>query len=545
MPSQWRPAVPMRTVTALLSLAVALAFPTAAVAGNAFDDATQLRIGEAKMEDISTYDHDIGDPNVGGDGEPMTPAGPGTCPKTGGGFVEALKTAWFSVPPTGRELTAEIGGGIDDGLIATNFESDFQFGMGTSKFCNWWILPTPASAFTLRWTAAHGKFHFLQVGKCRVTDVDGDECAGSTPGFISVYVRSAPPGNADRASAASVIPTSGQALYDNHGTDTGGDGVTSCGGAQIRSSVWFKGTAPQDGTAIITATPTPQDPLDLALQAYRAGETTPLDCNDPAGTAPGRVTIDVTGGTEYFMQVASTEVSGGTPDQGTFDFDVQFLPKDVAPDTDRDKDGDGNDSDCAPDDPTRHHGAADIYDNGIDENCDNADNLDFDGDGFKKKPPFDDCDDRDHSVHPHAGEVRGDRIDQDCNGVKEPGSLPFLGIDLKANRHSPGKLIFGRVRVSPVRNGYRVKIACVGGRRKGCPRRGITRTIKKGTSFQSNYTYAKVLSNGAAFEVTVTRPGANSIGFVRRFTVRKGRLRQRTCEMVPRDENGRAFKRRC
>ena len=74
MPSQWRPAVSLRTVTALLSLATAFAFPTAAVAGNAFDSATPLRIGEQKMEDISAYDYDVGDPNVAGDGEPMTPA---------------------------------------------------------------------------------------------------------------------------------------------------------------------------------------------------------------------------------------------------------------------------------------------------------------------------------------------------------------------------------------------------------------------------------------------------------------------------------------
>jgi hypothetical protein len=59
--------------------------------------------------------------------------------------------------------------------------------------------------------------------------------------------------------------------------------------------------------------------------------------------------------------------------------------------------------------------------NGVDENCDGADeactNCDFDNDGFES---FDcdgtDCDDFDPNVNPIASEICGDGIDNNCNG---------------------------------------------------------------------------------------------------------------------------------
>jgi hypothetical protein len=60
-----------------------------------------------------------------------------------------------------------------------------------------------------------------------------------------------------------------------------------------------------------------------------------------------------------------------------------------------------------------------VLDNGIDEDCDGADdrNLDRDNDHF---PIPGDCDDSNPRIHPGAREIRGNRVDENCDRLAEP-----------------------------------------------------------------------------------------------------------------------------
>ena len=74
--------------------------------------------------------------------------------------------------------------------------------------------------------------------------------------------------------------------------------------------------------------------------------------------------------------------------------------------------------DCNDQDKTIHGGAADLVGDGIDQNCDDADGVDDDGDGYaNKKSGGTDCDDEAFAVHPCADDVGGDGVDQNCDGI--------------------------------------------------------------------------------------------------------------------------------
>ena len=90
-----------------------------------------------------------------------------------------------------------------------------------------------------------------------------------------------------------------------------------------------------------------------------------------------------------------------------------------------DNDGDGYrvcDGDCDDNDPGVHPGAVEIPYDGIDQDCDGADLVDVDGDGFiGAQAGGPDCDDTDASVHPGATE-EADFVDDDCDGDVDEGT---------------------------------------------------------------------------------------------------------------------------
>ena len=81
--------------------------------------------------------------------------------------------------------------------------------------------------------------------------------------------------------------------------------------------------------------------------------------------------------------------------------------------------------DCDENDPTINPGASDTFYDGIDQNCDEADDYDQDGDGFATSDPqyaglstlpSTDCDDGDADIYPGSIEDLNDTRDLDCDG---------------------------------------------------------------------------------------------------------------------------------
>jgi hypothetical protein len=96
-----------------------------------------------------------------------------------------------------------------------------------------------------------------------------------------------------------------------------------------------------------------------------------------------------------------------------------FLPVSITASVQVDSDGDGYGSaetggdDCVDDDATINPGMEETWYDGIDTNCDGANDYDQDGDGSLVE---DDCDDLDPQAYPFADEIWYDGVDQDCLG---------------------------------------------------------------------------------------------------------------------------------
>jgi hypothetical protein len=85
---------------------------------------------------------------------------------------------------------------------------------------------------------------------------------------------------------------------------------------------------------------------------------------------------------------------------------------------DADEDGYVLGRDCNDYDAEVNESVADAWYDGVDANCDERDDYDQDGDGFRAFAyGGTDCDDTDDTVHPAAVEISGDDLDGDCDGL--------------------------------------------------------------------------------------------------------------------------------
>ncbi|MBW1880055.1 MAG: putative metal-binding motif-containing protein [Deltaproteobacteria bacterium] len=113
-------------------------------------------------------------------------------------------------------------------------------------------------------------------------------------------------------------------------------------------------------------------------------------------------------------------------------FDLDFTRSDIGayggPFADLwDADGDNSfvDADCNDDDDSIYPGAPEIPYDTIDQDCDGADLVDVDRDGWAGGPSGPDCDDSADDIHPGATEIPYDGVDQDCVG----GDLVDVDLD--------------------------------------------------------------------------------------------------------------------
>ncbi|HEV7773244.1 MAG TPA: putative metal-binding motif-containing protein [Conexibacter sp.] len=177
-------------------------------------------------------------------------------------------------------------------------------------------------------------------------------------------------------------------------------------------SVWFRTTVATPGS------------LQLELQAmdfygtpgylslFSADGATMLACEIGGFLLPTtQVDEQVQPGTYLARVSTGTPLSSGSPAtwQSWWMLYAHLTPSDL--------DGDGfyQPADCNDHDTAIHPGAADLPEDGVDQDCSGADAVNFDRDGDTYARPAD-CNDGNAAIHPEADEVLDDGVDQNCDG---------------------------------------------------------------------------------------------------------------------------------
>ncbi len=191
---------------------------------------------------------------------------------------------------------------------------------------------------------------------------------------------------------------------------------------------------------------------------------------------------------------------------------------------DGDHDGFSSAVDCNDGAASIFPGAPEVFDNGVDENCDGRDNpnLDRDRDGF---PQPADCDDGNAKIHPGALEIRGNRVDENCDRRAEP----FAPLDAVVSNQWVVTSGFARLTQLVVHNapkGARIALTCKG---RGCPSRKTTRrTVKRELQKVVLHRAFRRARLRFGTRLTLRITAAGTIGRTYKYVVKRGQLPVRT-----------------
>jgi hypothetical protein len=267
--------------------------------------------------------------------------------------------------------------------------------------------------------------------------------------------------------------------------------------------------------------------------------------NDVLAGGPGNDTLKGNSGVDdYFGETGddTIEARDGRAERiscgaGTDEAHNDFV--DIIAECERgiDADGDGFSSaiDCNDAAANIFPGAPEVFDNGVDENCDGRDNpnLDRDGDGFAQPG---DCDDGNAAIRPNALEIRGNPFDENCDRRADP----FAQLGAVVSNQWGVARTFARLRALVVHNapkGARIVLTCKG---RGCPikkarRRTVSRELQR-VALDGGFRRAR-LRIGTRLKLTIT--AAETIGRTYTYVVKRGAppTRQTVCR-APGEKKG-------